>query len=123
MGKNVKVDEIVIKGVTYVPKGSSLAKEVDGLKFAVCRFKSAGVHVGFVKERNGDEVKLLNARRIWYWDGAASLSQIAMEGVTKPENCKFTMPVNEITILGLLECIPCTEKAKQNIEEVPIWKK
>lgn len=42
---------------------------------------------------------MTNARCLWYWDGAASLMQLAMEGVTAPQNCKFTMPADEVTIL------------------------
>ena len=60
-------------------------------KFIV-RAKDAGVFYGTIKERIGNEVTMTNARCLWYWDGAASLMQLAMEGVTAPQNCKFTMP-------------------------------
>ncbi len=65
------------------------AEKFDGMEYVICRTYSAGVFAGFLKERTGQEVVMVNARRLWYWDGAASLSQLAMEGVTKPENCKF----------------------------------
>jgi len=54
-------------------------------KTCIVRTYSAGVFLGTVKERNGKEVLLADARRIWYWDGAASLSQLAMEGTSKPQ--------------------------------------
>ena len=52
-------------------------------KFVICRTYSAGVFAGFLESREGKEVVLTKARRLWYWDGAASLSQLAMEGTKK----------------------------------------
>ena len=92
-------------------------------KYVIARTYSAGVFAGTLASRNGKETVLADARRIWYWDGAASLSQLAMEGVTKPENCKFAMPVNEVLLTEVVEIIPATESARKNIEDVPVWKK
>ena len=62
-------------------------------KYCMVRTYSAGVFAGTLKSRDGKEVVLNDARRIWFWDGAASLSQLATEGTTKPQNCKFPGPV------------------------------
>ena len=35
--------------------------------------------------KDGDEVELKNCRRIWYWNGAASLSELALSGVKRDE--------------------------------------
>lgn len=91
-------------------------------KYYIVRSDRAGVFAGNIKERKGDEVTMTNVRRIWYWDGAASLSQMAVEGVKKPQNCKFTVTVPEMTILGVIELIPCTDEAEKNIKGVPEWK-
>lgn len=91
-------------------------------KYYIVRADRAGVFAGNIKERNGSEVTMTNVRRIWYWDGAASLSQMAVEGVKKPQNCKFTVTVPEMTILGVIEIIPCTDEAEKNIKGVPEWK-
>ena len=88
----------------------------------IIRTQSAGVFFGEIKERNGSEATIRNCRRLWYWEGAASLSQLALEGVKKPQNCKFTVTVGEITVLGVIEIIPCTEAAIESINNVPIWK-
>lgn len=88
----------------------------------IVRSDRAGVFVGNIKSRKGSEVTMTNVRRVWYWDGAASLSQMAMEGVKRPNNCKFTVTVTEMTILGVIEIIPCEEEAKRNIKAVPVWK-
>lgn len=89
----------------------------------IVRTEKAGVFYGEIKERNGSEAVMTNARCLWYWDGAASLMQLAMDGVTKPLDCKFTVYVPEITLLGVIEIIPCTDKAIQSIEGVTEWKR
>lgn len=92
-------------------------------KYVLVRTYSAGVHVGILESRNGKEVKLINARRIWYWEGAATLSQLAMDGTSKPENCKFPCAVNEILLTEAIEIIPITDKARESIASVKVWKK
>lgn len=91
-------------------------------KFYIIRCDRAGVFFGHIKERNGSEATLTDVRRLWYWDGAASLSQMAVEGVKRPRNCKFTVTVPEMTVLGVIEIIPCSDKAVQSITGVPEWK-
>ena len=88
----------------------------------IVRGDRSGVFFGNLKERNGQEVTLTDCRRLWYWSGAASISQIAAEGVKNPDECKFTMSVSEIIILDAIEIIPCTEEAIQNINSVKAWK-
>lgn len=92
------------------------------MKKVIIRASQAGVFFGELVERNGSEVKLKNARRLWCWDGAASISQLAVDGTKKPGNCKFTVAVEEIEILGVIEIIPCTEIAIASIEGVREWR-
>ena len=92
-------------------------------KKVIIRADRAGVFFGTLREKNGNEVTLTNARRLWYWDGAASISQLAVDGTYAPANCKFTVAVPEIIILGVIEIIPCAEKAIQSIEGVAEWKR
>lgn len=90
-------------------------------KTCIVRTYSAGVFLGTVKARDGKEVTLTNARRIWYWDGAATLSQLAMQGTSKPKQCKFPAPVDEILLTEAIELIPATEAAIASIAAVPVW--
>ncbi len=92
-------------------------------KYVIVRTHSAGVFAGYLKSRNGQEVVLNNARRIWYWAGAASLSQLAVDGTNDPENCKFPVPVPQVELLQAIEILDVTEKAKSSIEDVKVWKK
>lgn len=89
----------------------------------IIRCARAGVFYAEIAERRGDEADLVNARRLWYWDGAASLSQLAVSGTTAPRNCKFTVTVPSMTVLGVIEVIPCSDKAVESIEAVPEWKR
>ena len=119
-----ELNEVEINGVKYVRKDlSEPAVEYNGMPYVIIRTYSAGVHAGYLKSRTGKEVELIKSRRIWYWDGAASLSQMAVSGVTNPGNCKFTMEVQKIILTEAIEIIPCTESARINIQEVPVWKK
>jgi hypothetical protein len=90
--------------------------------YVICRTYSAGVFAGVLKKREGREVTLSNARRLWYWSGAASLSQLANEGVSRPDNCKFPAEVPEVLLLEAIELLPVSEKARASIAEVSIWK-
>ena len=90
-------------------------------KYKIVRTYSAGVFFGEIESRNGDEVVMKNARRLWYWDGAASLSQLCMEGVKKPENCKFPCPVDRVELLNAIEILDCTDKCIESINNVKIW--
>ena len=91
-------------------------------KYCMVRTFSAGVFAGTIVSRKGKEVLLKNARRIWYWAGAASLSQLAMSGTSSPDKCKFPEPVNEVLLTEVIEIIPITLAAKKSIQGVPIWK-
>ena len=111
------MEELTINGVTYVKKENRPAKP-----YVIVRTYSAGVFAGYLESKNGREVILTNARRIWKWSGAASLSQLAQSGSSDPDNCKFPEPVNRVELLEAIEILDVTDKAKKIIESVKIWK-
>jgi hypothetical protein len=90
-------------------------------KYCIVRADKAGVFAGTLISREGQEAILKDARRIWYWDGAASLSQLATDGTSKPDNCKFPCEVKIVLLTGVGEIIPCTAKARKSIKEVKVW--
>jgi len=92
-------------------------------KYVIVRTYSAGVFAGYIKSRKGQEVVMTDARRIWYWSGAASLSQLAEEGTKDPANCKFPMAVKEIELLQVIEILTVSKAAEKSIKAVPEWKK
>lgn len=89
----------------------------------IVRGNRSGVFFGEIKERKGQEVVMTNVRRLCYWDGAASISQLAQEGTVAPENCKFSVTVDEILILDTIEIDKCTEEAIKSINGVKEWKR
>jgi hypothetical protein len=92
-------------------------------KKVIVRADKAGVFYGTLSAKNQLEVQLTNARKLYYWDGACAVEQIALDGVKLPETCKFTVTVEEITISNYIQIIPCTENACKKIESVLPWKK
>lgn len=90
--------------------------------FVIVRTYTAGCFFGNLVRKTGKEVALSDCRRLWYWAGAASLSQLAVEGTSKPESCKFPVAVPGPMILTeAIEVIPVTDKARKSIEAVPVW--
>lgn len=89
----------------------------------IVRCDKAGVFYGEIEGRNGQEIKMRNVRCLWYWDGAATLLQLAAEGTIRPESCKFTMTVDSLVVLDAIEIIPCTAEAIKSIEGIEEWKR
>ena len=90
-------------------------------KFIV-RCDRAGVFYGEIVSRNGREVEMKDVRNIWYWDGAATVMQLAAEGVSKPNTCKFSVPVESLVLLEAIQIIPCTDKAVESLDAVKPWR-
>lgn len=89
--------------------------------YVIVRTDSAGVFAGTLDRREGQEVELISARRIWYWDGAASLSELAQRGTSKPNNCKFPAAVDRVLLTEAIEILSVTDKARRSIEGVSVW--
>ena len=113
-------NEVILNGVTYVKKNEQAME--DGKPYVIVRGQSSGVFAGILLEEQDRAVVLKNARRLWYWKGAASLSQLAEEGVKSPNECKFPCEISKIKILDAIEIINTTVAAKKSIQEVFIWK-
>lgn len=90
--------------------------------YVIVRGDRSGVFAGVLDSCEGQKVVLKDCRRLWFWSGAASISQIAKDGVKKPGNCKFTVTVDEIVILDAIEIIPATANAEASIKAVQVWK-
>lgn len=114
------MENITINGVEYAPV-TQMAEKRANMEYCMVRTYSAGVFAGYIESRDGKEVVLRDARRIWYWAGAASLSQLAMEGTSKPDECKFPCTVDKVILTEVIEIIPITDKARESIEGVEVW--
>ena len=116
---------IKINNTEYVKKEDlkTLPDLKDGLTYCIIRTYSAGCFAGYInREReNKKEATVYNSRRLWYWSGASSLSQLSVDGVKNPNDCKFPCEEQEKDLTEIIEVIPATEQAKQSINEVKIW--
>lgn len=92
-------------------------------KYYIIRGDRSGVFFGQIASRNGQEVELRNVRKLWYWDGACAVEQLAMDGVMRPSNCKFTVVVPEVTITDAIQILPCSDKATKVLAGVKEWKR
>lgn len=87
------------------------------------RSYASGVHFGTLESETftpaGKVVVLSNSRRIHYWEGAASLSQVAMDGI-KLGRVAMSLPI--IEVVNVIETIPLSGAAIANLENQPIWR-
>ena len=117
-------ETITINGEEYVPKNSikTKAEKKYGLEYCIVRTYSAGVFAGYYDRKNkSQEGTVYNARRLWYWSGAATLSQLANEGVKNLDDCKFPAEVDEIDLKQIIEVLSVTNQAQKSIKNVKIW--
>ena len=119
--KDKNMNEIEINGEIYVKKSTLLESQSVLSDYCIVRTYSAGVFAGYIESKEGQHVIMRSARRLWYWDGASSLSQLAMEGTNKPENCKFPCEVERVELLEAIEILNVTTKAEKSIKGVAIW--
>ncbi len=118
--------EITIDGTVFIRKDDAAPPtNTEGLPYVICRCTKAGVHAGFLEERNREGyVVLRDARRIWYWKGAASLSGLAKYGASDPAACKFAAGIDTQELLGsdVCEIIHTHRTGAKMIQECKEWK-
>ena len=93
-------------GATTVP-----ARDIG--EYVVVRTYSAGVHVGVLDSRSGQEVVLSDPRRIWKWTGANTLHEISLRGVGS--DSRVSEQVESVTLTQAIEVLRCTSEAEKNL--------
>jgi len=91
-------------------------------QYYIVRGDRSGVFFGQVTARSGQEVELRNVRKIWYWNGACAVEQLAVGGVEYPSECKLTVVVPEMVVTDAIQIIPCSDRAAKILSEVKVWK-
>lgn len=84
--------------------------------FVLVRTYSAGVHVGTLVSQSGKEVTLSDARRVWRWKGANSLSELSQKGADEGYT-RISEPVPSIVLTEAIEVIPCSKEAQDNLSK------
>ena len=122
--QELSADEL-LKCNEYIKDNMKAIENLIGKK-VIIRSYGAGVFYGTLNEVETVQdkwmVELLNCRRLWRWAGACSLSQLAVEGTKKPEECLFTMTQMSIVVSSVVEISECTDVAIESIENVREWK-
>lgn len=116
-----EIETINIKNVEYVRKDSVNPIISDNL--VMIRTYSAGVHFGELVRRDGKEVELKNAHRVYSWVNACSLSQLAIQGSqNKNAENKISVAVPKIILTEAIEIISMTKESFDNLTVI-LWKK
>ena len=97
---NCELEKVEINGVSYIREDQANMNEkvtdLEGKEYCIVRTYSAGVFAGFI-DRNSVVNRcgtVFDARRLWRWSGAASLSQLSVDGTSNPSDCKFYLIEN-----------------------------
>lgn len=94
----------------------------DKTKKYIVRSAGAGLFFGHITAKDGDEVTMTEARNLWKWAGASNVNELAQIGTQNPGGCIFTMPLDEVVLLHVVEIATCTPEARESLEKVPVWK-
>ena len=91
---------------------------------AIIRARDAGVHYGTVVSITGRTVVLRNARRIWRWRGAMTLSDLATSSTPAlcPDHTRIAPKVKRLAVLDACEVICTTKGAQSRIKKVKPWR-
>lgn len=94
----------------------------DGMVYAIVCCERSGIFAGYIENQEDCQVALVNARRIKYWSGAASITQLALQGTSKPTDCLFSI-THDVRVLDACSITECTEKGMESIQAVKDWVK
>ena len=115
-----KVDDLTIGEAKEIfkmfPRSESAHSPLIG-EYVLVRTYSAGVHIGTLTNKDGTNVLLSNARRIWKWSDAFTLSEVATSGINKGgSRLSCAVPVIELT--QAIEIIAVSKTAKEKFDEI-----
>ena len=95
-------------------------------QFYIIRADKAGVFLGKIEHIENGTVVCNSLRRLYYWEGALDVTQIAAHGVTSPDSCKFSVQFDKedkSTIFNVIEYHPASQKSIDSINKVKEWKR
>lgn len=119
-------NKIVKKSKTLSTRAKTKTKSANTLPYVLIRASRAGVHAGYLVDRDDNWVTLKDARRIWYWKGAASLSEIAVYGlnpkVSGSSKIAVVVPNHQLRTSDVCEVLKFCPNAKKSFEKMPEWR-
>ena len=91
-------------------------------QFYIVRATEAGVFFGKVESRTDREIIMTDVRKIFYWEGACAVEELAINGTKCPDECKLTVIVPRMIIANPIQIIPCSDRATDILSRIRIWK-
>ena len=123
LGKTENKSAFVREAINNKIAGSKCAienaKETNESAYSIIRCDRSGVFFGQVESLEGQTAKIKDARQIWYWEGAASVMQIAKDGIGS--GSKVTVSA-DITVTDAIQVIHCSKKAVACLRGFKEWK-
>jgi len=88
--------------------------------FVIIRTYAAGVHVGYLKDFDAKNLcaRLSKSRRIWRWEGAFTLSEIANNGIKDGKLSDF---IDDIIVTQVCEILPTSNTVEQQLNKFIIY--
>ncbi|MCK4500930.1 hypothetical protein KAU11_10550 [Candidatus Babeliales bacterium] len=92
-------------------------------KYSILRCDKAGTYIAIVGNTKNGKTELLNARKIYYWEGANTVEDIATFGTVRPEGCRLTVTIKSIIVRSsdIYEEIIATEEATRVLLGIKDW--
>lgn len=94
--------------------------------YVIARGNQSGVNTGYFGGIVAKRILLYESRKIWVWEGAAALEEIAVYGCNpeKRHLCRFTAKVTlrKINADDVCDIIYCSREGQLMIETQPEWR-
>ncbi len=103
-------------------KANTKATKKAKAPYVILRCSGAGVHAGQLIERGRDYLVLRNSRRIWRFDGAQTLSEVAVYGLSSDSRIAPVVERLEIRRDDCHEIIHCQPAGRAAIESAAEWR-
>ena len=119
--KTITIDDEKYIRESDVQQGQGVTN-TNGMVYAIVCCERSGIFAGYIESQGVYQISLVNARRIKYWSGAASITQLALQGTGKPNDCLFSL-THDVALLDVCSITNCTEKGMKSIQAVKDWVK
>ena len=91
-------------------------------KKIIARIERAGVFHGVLDYKDAEITRMTHVRRIYYWQGALSVTDMAVNGISAASKVTVPASVVEFDTPQVVELIECSNEASQVIENITPWK-
>ena len=87
--------------------------------FVIVRGRLSGVICGYLESRTTDAIVLTEARQVWRWRGANTVTDLARTGASLTEFTRIAEPAPrvEIQTADVGAVVYCTQEAQANLRQ------